>query len=99
MNIRNGDLILTPINKVSGTEIENFNGVLAYGEQTGHAHRVKGRSKAYTLPNNEMILSLEEDSELTHEEHKTLLLPKGLYLIRREREFDYYMAQINMVKD
>ena len=36
----------------------------------------------------ELYFSASEDVKLTHEEHKTLELPKGSYKVTKEREFN-----------
>lgn len=61
---------------------------LAEGEVTGHAHRITdGEAELYE---HEGILYLRVKSEsasLTHEEHKTIELPKGDYEINIQREY------------
>jgi hypothetical protein len=72
--------------------------VLAEGEATGHRHAFYGG--AVTLFRDEALardFAAElyvghvridsEVAELRHEEHDTIALPKGLYRVRRQREY------------
>src|SRR5262249_4636583 len=73
--------------------------VLAEGESTGHRHAFYGAevmlfrdpALARDLPAELYIGHLRVDgdtAELRHEEHATITLPKGVYRVRRQREFD-----------
>jgi hypothetical protein len=73
--------------------------VLAYGEATGHRHAFydSGVSLFYDwalardLPAELYIGHIRIDAdaaELRHEEHDTIRLPKGVYRVRRQREYD-----------
>ena len=101
-NYRHGDLVFSPTNEIpkdGKLRPEAAEYPLAFGEVTGHSHRLKGKAKVYDLPNDELILAVEEDSELSHEEHKTIRFPKGLYLMRKEQEFNYFDNEIARVAD
>ena len=69
--------------------------VLARGEVTGHAHRiVEGQAFLYRFATGMLYLRvLSEFAKLYHEEHEDVLLPKGDYEIRRQREFDPFAAR------
>ena len=77
------------------------NRVLQHGEATGHAHRIQGpdtrvwESQFY----NSRILEVKKQSMLSHEEHKTIILPKGFYEIRIVREFDHFQKVTRKVRD
>jgi hypothetical protein len=73
--------------------------VLAEGETTGHRHAFysgkvalfRDDALARDLPPDLYIGHLwigDDTAELRHEEHDTITLPKGLYRIRRQREYD-----------
>lgn len=73
--------------------------VLAEGEATGHRHAFHGGratlfrddALARDVPAKLYIghLTIEGDSaELQHEEHDTIVLPKGSYRVRLQREFE-----------
>lgn len=73
--------------------------VLAEGEATGHRHAFYGGGVTFfrddalarDMPAKLYVghLTIEGDSaELKHEEHDTIVLPKGTYRVRLQREFE-----------
>ena len=59
------------------------------GREAGHKiiERVeRGHVSINRIP--ELYFSASEDVKLTHEEHKTLELPRGSYKVTKEREFN-----------
>jgi hypothetical protein len=64
--------------------------ILARGEVTGHTHRiVEGQVRLYQVAAGIMYLRvLSEFAKLYHEEHEDIVLPKGDYEVRQQREFD-----------
>lgn len=62
--------------------------ILAYGEVTGHAHRIAG-STAVLLQTKDgsRILQVTKDTVLTHEEHAQIELVEGTYDIIQQREY------------
>jgi hypothetical protein len=88
---RQGDVSIITADKVP-TKAKRVRGelVLARGEVTGHAHRiVEGQAFLYRLATGILYLRvLSEFAKLGHEEHEDILLPKGDYEVRRQREFD-----------
>jgi hypothetical protein len=75
------------------TEVPRDNGriVLAYGEVTGHAHAIHDSGAVLlAAPDTEdRFLRIMDASgvSLTHEEHATIALPPGDYIVRRQREY------------
>ncbi len=64
--------------------------ILARGEVTGHTHRmVEGKVRLYQLAGLLYLRVLSEFAKLYHEEHEDLVLPRGDYQIRQQREFDW----------
>lgn len=67
--------------------------VLAHGEVTGHAHAIKDKEAAlFTMKDAEFALDRLLRSEkkvcLKHEEHDPIQIPKGDFIVRRQREYD-----------
>jgi len=92
MQYRQGDVFIEKIESAElGPEIPKNDGVvLAYGEVTGHAHRI--RDEGATLfhgkaANEDRFLRVLRPVNLLHEEHSTITLPPGLYRVRRQREW------------
>jgi hypothetical protein len=65
--------------------------VLAYGEVTGHAHAIAHEGAVLiAAPDTEdrfLRIMATSGVELQHEEHATITLPPGDYIVRRQREY------------
>jgi hypothetical protein len=90
---RQGDVAIIPVSKVPTqlTPVKRDKGavVLAYGEVTGHAHRIPSRSaKLFRDETDARYLRIGGGggAELKHEEHGTIKLPPGNYKVIRQRE-------------
>lgn len=90
---RHWDLILIEGKKKDWTSLDKKNIVLA--GNTGHNHRLNnGRFYKYqsepSLDNNYFLWNVIIDDiwSLTHEEHNTIELPKGIYECYCQREYD-----------
>lgn len=95
--VRQGDVIIIKTHDSAVTEEhaevprENGRVVLAHGEVTGHAHAI--RTPGVTLLAREgisdRVLTVGKDLEalLEHEEHGTIPLGHGTYIIRQQREW------------
>lgn len=59
---------------------------LAYGEVTGHAHRVDV-GELFETKNGDLYLKVDKLSKLSHEEHKTIPLTKGIYRVTVKRQY------------
>lgn len=104
---RQGDVMIRRVKKLDKAVSKDLKqakqGVLAYGEVTGHAHRLiseGGLMVAETVENNRPLVtsfSLEQDGKLVHEEHETVELPAGDYVVVRQRE--YTPQEIRRVAD
>ena len=81
--IRHGDVLLirrgdpAPHTSSASAEAEI---ILAHGEATGHAHRLRGRGVAWAESGHR--LHVPAGGLLTHEEHSTLEIPMGEWEIR-----------------
>jgi len=66
--------------------------VLAEGESTGHAHCVLDDPAMLFIGEDldemaDRFLRVEADVEVVHEEHDTITLPQGDWVIRNKREY------------
>lgn len=103
---RHGDVSLTKINEIPKNckLIGDFNKyILAFGEVTGHKHLLTAEPTAEfeVLQDSEgrYYLKLEGTAKLTHEEHKEIIIEKGLYFVGNEREYNYFELQSQRVVD
>jgi hypothetical protein len=86
---RQGDILFKPITKfpVSRKRLKvRKDGVVAYGEVTGHAHKVTGDATVFERAADKLLIDVTGTAEVVHEDHKTIALPKGLYEVVRQRQ-------------
>lgn len=86
---RHGDVLILPTHLPKGAAPEPRSGdiILAHGEVTGHAHRIKDTTARIFVVGNARYLVTERPSDLTHEEHNTITLPQGAYEVRIQRTY------------
>lgn len=82
--LRQGDVLLKEIKKIPKNAVEKDN-VLAYGEVTGHSHRINAK---VFQSNGQQYVVCEKPCKLIHEEHAKLEVPEGKYQVVIQREFD-----------
>ena len=85
---RQGDIIIRKTKKAKKGKLKNK--IIALGEVTGHSHRFTPESKVRVYDNGNGTQSVQVigENELVHEEHETLSLPRGEYVISVQREYD-----------
>jgi hypothetical protein len=93
MTIRHGDLLIIQVDSIPDGLPKKENTILLEGESTNHFHRLRGGTvyaERPTRDNNYLLgfFELEKDTELTHEEHKTIVLNPGKYKFLSQREWD-----------
>lgn len=97
--VRQGDILIIPVakrNVPKGLEPVKRDDrgrlVLAEGETTGHCHAILD-DPATLFRQSDMdemadrFLRVEEEVALVHEEHGTIALPEGDYIVRHKREY------------
>ena len=101
--IRQGDVLLYPVAKLPrGAKQVEIKGdvILAYGEVTGHAHRIKQDEKPSARVFDlgaERYLHIAERVALEHEEHSAIFLEKGVY--KQAYQFEEKRAELQRVAD
>ena len=90
---RQGDIYFVKIdeelNLSEGTTLKN--GVIARGEETGHAHRVSPSSLAagaILVALGRYLRAPEAGASIVHDEHGPIQLPTGTYAVVHQQEFD-----------
>lgn len=87
MQYRQGDVYMIKVDSLpKGMKLKKDN-VLVYGETTGHAHRLNTTALSVYESGDDMFVDLDKPTELTHEEHKTIQVDKGLWKVVRQREY------------
>ena len=69
--------------------------VLAYGEVTGHAHRVT----VDVYENEDGTREFDTATTITHEEHKEITIPDGKWISGIVNEYDYLKDMERKVVD
>src|ERR1700740_2855087 len=69
------------------------NGIIAKGETTGHAHRLAPSSMEsgallYVVARSMFLRAPQTGAKIVHDEHQAIDLPKGLYAVVPQQEFD-----------
>ncbi len=104
--IQHGDVLLQEVARVptAAVRIPNEGGVVvARGEKTGHNHVIKSdRANLWTLTRDgvtELYLEVESPVTITHDEHKPLPIPPGIYRVGRVKEYDYFAEMEREIED
>jgi hypothetical protein len=100
--LRQGDVLLVKVGELPKAEAvgkETDDIILAHGETTGHAHRIKAPATKAKLwdANAERFLQVMETVALTHEEHSKIDIPPGIYRVAIQTE--YTPAELRRVED
>lgn len=97
---RQGDVLIRRISSLPTQKAAiRATGILAYGEVTGHCHKLEELTRAEVLEvGTGLFLRVgEEGVRIIHDEHAPVTLPKGNYEIEIQRE--YTPAEIRNVAD
>ena len=86
-NCRHGDVQLTKIDQIPSDAVSlGDRKELAYGEMTGHAHRID-IGELFQTKNGDLYLRVEKLAKLSHEEHKTQTINPGVYRVGIKRQY------------
>ena len=87
------DTIPAKVKKIGGTTI-------AKGEITGHHHTFRGNQvQILETPEQQKYIDVNQDSALEHQEHDTITVKKGKYILLMEREINPIEEKIQQVLD
>lgn len=88
---RQGDVYLLAATVPPAAEARDVAGdlVLAEGEVTGHAHRIKAPGRRLTVweADGQRYLEVREPVTLSHEEHGPIAVEPGTYEVRIQRVY------------
>jgi len=105
---RHGDLLITQINAIPEDTVQIHEKIIAEGEISGHKHKLVGSAQVHIRPsflndpindNSEIWFNAFDEIKIIHEEHKTLEIPKGVYKVTKEQQFDPFEHLIQEVID
>lgn len=100
-----GDVVLKPIadfpkgDRAMDDQMKSK--ILAFGEVTGHAHRLSDADNAVETFRimNIIYMSVAKATRLLHEEHAPIEIPPGKYEIGIVRETDHMAGVVRRVAD
>lgn len=78
---------------------ENGKLIIARGEQSGHHHAITTKEAVLWELEGDLYLEATAPVTITHEEHKALEIPEGIYKIGRVKEYDYFTEMEHQVRD
>jgi|SRR5579883_165718 hypothetical protein len=85
---RQGDVLIAATDAIPPEATRSQKRVLAYGEVTGHSHRVEEPEKAEVWEcGGERFLKLIAATRIIHEEHRPITLGPGIYRVWQQREY------------
>lgn len=100
---RHGDVLIKPIDKLPSNLTKKKDNILAYGEATGHNHQLVelelGSLEVYQSKEGKIYFRADKPVQLQHQEHKTITIDPGSFIIDIERERDPFTENINKVID
>ena len=86
-SIRHGDVQIIPVDSIPADAKKLDRKELAYGEVTGHAHRID-IGEIFETKNGELFLKVEKLAHVDHEEHKKTEIKPGNYAVRVKRQYN-----------
>ena len=106
---RQGDILFELVESKDTNFLQlNEDGIVAYGEISNHKHFLKSNAQLYVRPQtqrgrNEEDLRIgyimtDEETSVSHDEHATINLPKGIYKVSQQREFVQERADLSRYK-
>jgi len=88
MNYRHGDVQLIRIEALpDGAKLLKGRKELAFGEVTGHAHRIDV-GELFEAADGGLFLKVNSLAKLSHEEHKTKTVKPGVYRVAIKRAYN-----------
>lgn len=90
MTYQQGDTILTQIDTIpDGAKLLKGEKVLHHGA-TGNHHSLKGNAFGIFQDGERKFVDITEDTDYSHEEHKTISIAPGKYVLSFVQEYDHF---------
>ena len=84
---RHGDLLIRQVKKIPESATRVFTNIIAHGEN-GHTHKLHGSHQVFETPDKQIVFQAKQDLSLKHQEHNTIKISKGNYVVVRERQYN-----------
>lgn len=101
LNSQQGDVLLRKIEAMpegKPKRISKKRCVLAHGE-SGHSHVVEQDNAELIQIGERILLKIESEATVKHEEHREHVLSPGIWDIGRVQEYDYFSGMARPVQD
>lgn len=92
---RQGDILFVKVDEIPKGAKPKKTDIIVEGEATGHAHRIVNgqilesvERLSYRETQVNMWIIANKAAKVIHEEHGTILLEIGMYMVIRQREYD-----------
>lgn len=97
LQYRHGDLLIEQVDSIPEKAKLRKSSIILNGEATGHSHKL---NNGLVLDDEGTVfLDVKESATITHEEHNTIKLPPGKYIVIRQQEYDPYEKAVREVQD
>lgn len=83
---RHGDVELIKVGEIPQDVKKLERKELACGELTGHAHRIDF-GDLFETKDGSLYLKVKGETQVSHEEHKTKVVPPGIYRVNIKRQY------------
>ena len=88
---RQGDLLISRVEEIPTNAVAKSTNVIATGEKENHQHQLIGSHKIFETPDYGTIyFEAKEEVSLDHPEHNKISIPKGVYTVVHERQFNLF---------
>lgn len=91
---RQGDVLFIKVDEIPKNAKPKKSNVIVEGEATGHAHRLVNGTLLESVEEKnfekevKMWIKAIKETKIVHEEHGTIDLEIGFYIVIRQREYD-----------
>jgi hypothetical protein len=93
--LKNSDIDLKGAKPVSP---KNDRFIIAEGEVSGHAHAILDDVELFEK-NGRLFIHANRPFAIVHEEHKDVMIPNGIWVVEKVREYDHFAEVTKKVVD
>jgi hypothetical protein len=101
--VQQGDVLIKGINEMpkglKKEERKQRGYVLAEGEVTGHYHAIADEIDLFSNEDGTLFMKNEKEVVVTHDEHKPVKIPAGIWEIGIVQEYDHFAEEARNVAD
>ena len=102
-HMRQGDILIYPIKSMPKGKSLSHDGefTIALGEASGHHHTLYARKTDMEVRQvgKTFFVNMKVDTPLRHQEHKEIVIPRGMWAFGFEIERDPFLDSIRRVQD